>query len=403
MQTRVVNYEPKEIDEMFPKWDNGESDVVVENLVKFMFAAKGKWKWTQECWPVEGAKKWTNPVYVKQERPQPTVNEERRAQPTVNEERRAQKKARTEAYTESHAAARNGITREEIEQLFKDMTKVMTAGFGQCVEEVKLLGGRMEALENKVGIKQKDTDSNELQLTLSDTEKDANEPGRESVNEDKGRRENNVHAANTEPGCLTEPSVVIINKTKPTKSDLEREEERREAKKYLVKEYCRAKSGRERKLAASQQSPFLGNSTAKQIVPTKNVGHGYDPFAPVDKKNAKVLLYFLKKDLHHTLHFEKKPFGSRSLWFATLRTPLKWLMGSIPTRRKKAKRQWLREKTNQRRKSFVFTYFNDKDTHVSITRLSKTDIFFLVNLEMQMVGSTLKPSKSSSQKKTVMS
>ena len=177
MQTRVVNYEAKEIDEMFPKWDNDESDVVVENLVKFMFAAKGKWKWTQECWPVEGAKKWTNPVYVKQERPQPTVNEERRAQPTVNEERRAQKKARTEAYTESHAAARNGITREEIEQLFKDMTKVMTAGFGQCVEEVKLLGGRMEALENKVGIKQKDTDSNELQLTLSDTEKDANEPG----------------------------------------------------------------------------------------------------------------------------------------------------------------------------------------------------------------------------------
>nr|VDD27008.1 unnamed protein product [Brassica oleracea] len=75
IQTRVVNYEPKEIDEMFPKWDNGESDVVVENLVKFMFAAKGKWKWTQECWPVEGAKKWTNPVYVKQERPQPTVNE----------------------------------------------------------------------------------------------------------------------------------------------------------------------------------------------------------------------------------------------------------------------------------------------------------------------------------------
>ncbi|KAF3604660.1 hypothetical protein F2Q69_00035978 [Brassica cretica] len=327
-QTRVVNYEQKEIDEMFPQWDNDESDVVVENLVKFMFAAKGKWKWTQECCPVEGAKKCTNPVYVKQERPQPSVNEERRAQPTVNEERKAPEKARTEAYTESPAAAaRNGITREEIEQLFKDMTKVMTAGFGQCVEAVKLLGGRMEALEKKVGIKRKGTDSNELQLTLSDTGKDAKEPGSESVNGDKGGRENNVHAANIEPGCLTEPSVVIMDKTKPTKSDLEREEERREAKKDIVKEYCRAKSERERKLAASQQSPFLGNSTAKQIVPTKNVGHGYDPFAPIDKKNAKVFLEFLKKDLHHTLRFEKKPSGSRSLWFATLQTPLKWLMG----------------------------------------------------------------------------
>ncbi|KAF2543115.1 hypothetical protein F2Q70_00036053 [Brassica cretica] len=150
-----------------------------------------------------------------------------------------------------------------------------------------------------------------------------------SVNGDKGGRENNVHAANTEPGCLTEPSVVIMDKTKPTKSDLEREEERREAKTYIVKEYCRAKSEREMKLAASQQSLFLRNSTAKQIVPTKNVGHGYNPFAPVDKKNAEVLLYFLKEDPHHTLRFKKKPSGSRSLWFATLRTPLKWLMGSI--------------------------------------------------------------------------
>ncbi|WZZ60454.1 hypothetical protein YC2023_060561 [Brassica napus] len=163
MQTRVVNYEAKEIDEMFPKWDNDESDVVVENLVKFMFAAKGKWKWTQECWPVQGAEKWTNPVYVKQESPQPTVNEEKRAP----------KKARTE----SPAADRNEITRVEIEQLFKDMTEVMTVGFGQCVKEVKLLGGRMEALEKKVRINQKGTDSNELQVPLSDTGKDMKEPG----------------------------------------------------------------------------------------------------------------------------------------------------------------------------------------------------------------------------------
>ncbi|WZZ28290.1 hypothetical protein YC2023_011691 [Brassica napus] len=112
----------------------------------------------------------------------------------------------------------------------------------------------------------------------------------ESVNRDKGGRGNNVHTANTEP------SVVIMDKTKSTKSDLVKEEERRVSKKDIVKEYCHAKGERERKLDASQQSPFLGNSTAKQVVPTKNVGHGYDPFAPVDKKNAKVLLDFLKKD-----------------------------------------------------------------------------------------------------------
>ena len=134
----------------------------------------------------------------------------------------------------------------------------------------------------------------------------------ESVNGDKGGRENNVHAANIEPGCLTEPSVVIMDKTKPTKSDLEREEERREAKKDIVKEYCRAKSERERNLAASQQSPFLGNSTAKQIVPTKNVGHGYDPFAPIDKKNAKVFLEFLMKTDESFMRTAAKNFGCRT-------------------------------------------------------------------------------------------
>ncbi|KAG2314696.1 hypothetical protein Bca52824_017818 [Brassica carinata] len=151
--TRVVNYVAKEIGEMFPQWDNDQSDVAVENLVKFMFAAKANWKWTQECWPVKGTTKWTNPVFVKQEPPQPPADEERRAL----------KKARTEAYTETlpsedhieppseSSAARNRLTREEIEQMFKEMTKVMTTGFGQCVKEIKLLGDRMEAMEKKLG------------------------------------------------------------------------------------------------------------------------------------------------------------------------------------------------------------------------------------------------------------
>ena len=62
-------------------------------------------------------------------------------------------------------------------------------------------------------------------------------------------------------------------------------------------ELCREKSERKRKLAASQKSPFQGKSTAKQIVPTKKIGHGYEPFAPVDKKKAKALMEFLNKDL----------------------------------------------------------------------------------------------------------
>ncbi|XP_056864050.1 uncharacterized protein LOC130511192 [Raphanus sativus] len=178
-QTRVVNYVAKEIGEMFLQWDNDVGDVAVENLLMFMFSAKANWNWTQECWPVKGIKTWTNLVYMKQEPPQFPVNEERRAR----------KKAHTEAYTEflpsedhiepplESFVARNKLTGGEIEQMFKEMTKVMTVGFSECVKEMKLIWDRMESVEKKVGMNQKGTDSNELQLTLSDPNTTAREPG----------------------------------------------------------------------------------------------------------------------------------------------------------------------------------------------------------------------------------
>ncbi|CAF2141763.1 unnamed protein product [Brassica rapa] len=55
------------------------------------------------------------------------------------------------------SAARNGLMIQEIELMFKDMTKVVTAGIGQCVKEIKLLWDRMEAMEKIVGINKKDT------------------------------------------------------------------------------------------------------------------------------------------------------------------------------------------------------------------------------------------------------
>ena len=58
----------------------------------------------------------------------------------------------------------------------------------------------------------------------------------------------------------------------------------------------REKSQRERKLAPTQQTPFKGNITAKQIIPNKKIGRGYDPFAPYDKKKSKELIEWLEED-----------------------------------------------------------------------------------------------------------
>ncbi|WZY78057.1 hypothetical protein YC2023_024441 [Brassica napus] len=85
------------------------------------------------------------------------------------------------------------------------------------------------------------------------------------------------------------------------------------------------------KLVASHQSPFHGNNTAKLIILTKKIGHGYDPFATVEKQKVKVLVDYLKKThKDYKLAFVKKrPPGSESLWYAILQTPTKWLVHSV--------------------------------------------------------------------------
>ena len=80
-----------------------------------------------------------------------------------------------------------------------------------------------------------------------------------------------------------------MDKGVPTDSDLQKEETRRQRKKDAAMVHVRGKSERARKLAASQQTPFKGNNTAKVIIPNKRVGQGYDPFTPYDKKMSKVI------------------------------------------------------------------------------------------------------------------
>ncbi|KAF8099139.1 hypothetical protein N665_0250s0001 [Sinapis alba] len=124
-------------------------------------------------------------------------------------------------------------------------------------------------------------------------------------------------------------SIVIIDKQKPTASDLETEETRRLAKSETGLANVRARSERERKLASSQQSPFHGNNTAKSIIPNKKIGRGYDPFAlPVDKHKSSALTNWLKKDRWYRIPPKKKAPQCPNLRYWTLRTPLEWLTDS---------------------------------------------------------------------------
>ncbi|KAG2251829.1 hypothetical protein Bca52824_081965 [Brassica carinata] len=78
-------------------------------------------------------------------------------------------------------------------------------------------------------------------------------------------------------------------------------EERRDA----ALTFCRTKSDRTRKLAASQQSPYTANSTAKVIIPNKKLYPGYNPFAPIDKNKLKELADWLKVCPHYRIPLDK--------------------------------------------------------------------------------------------------
>ncbi|CDY23685.1 BnaC01g24360D [Brassica napus] len=88
---------------------------------------------------------------------------------------------------------------------------------------------------------------------------------------------------------------------------------------------CRAKSDRTRKLAASQQSPYTANITAKVIIPNKKLYPGYNPFAPIDKKKLKELADWLKTCPHYRTPLDKIPRTSRTWWYQILRTSLELL------------------------------------------------------------------------------
>ncbi|CAF1697018.1 unnamed protein product [Brassica napus] len=274
IMTRVINFVQKDIGEMFPKWKFDVEDTPAENIIKLMFVKK-PWKWTMNCWEVTAKKK-----VVKEGSPRPRKK----------------------------ALARSEVTTTVVD--------AMREGFGTCLKEIKYLSEREEAVEKKVGITKKRKGTSAQNTTPPP--KPTLEPGSGSVNgtnagrkslpEDKGP---DVPAdASSSKDKAPEPSLEDARYLKKRDADLA---------------FCRAKSDRTRKFAASQQSPYTANSTAKVIIPNKKLYPGYNPFAPIDKKKLKELADWLKTCLHYRTHLDKKPRTSRTWWYQILRTSLEWL------------------------------------------------------------------------------
>ncbi|CAN6896719.1 unnamed protein product [Brassica oleracea] len=323
-QTRVINFVQKDIGQMFPEWEFDVEDTPAENIIKLMFVKK-PWKWTMDCWKVTGT--WVNT--------KPAVVSPAKKKVVKEDSPRPRKKARKEAAAEASEEVTTtvgGLTKEDIKTMFKDIADAMRKGFGMCLKEIKYLSERVKALEKKVGIttKQKGTSSQNTtspsKPTLEHESESVNgtNAGRKSLAEDKGP---DVPAAvpayaSSSKDKAPEPSLVVLDKNQPTVSDLQKEDARYEEKRDAAWALCRAKSDRTRKLAASQQSPYTSNNTARVIIPNKKLYQGYNPFAPIDKKKLKELADWLKTC---STHVDKKPRKSKTWWYQILRTSLEWL------------------------------------------------------------------------------
>uniref|UniRef100_A0A0D3CT61 DUF1985 domain-containing protein n=1 Tax=Brassica oleracea var. oleracea TaxID=109376 RepID=A0A0D3CT61_BRAOL len=266
--------------------------------------------------------------------------------------RRQFKETILKASEEVHTVARSevnttvgGLTKEDIKTMFKDIVDAMREGFGTCLKEIKYLSERVEAVEKKVGIttKRKGTSSQSttsppkptlepglkhvcfvysVDFVYSESVNGTN-AGRKSLPEDKSP---DVPAnASSSKDKAPEASLVLLDKNQPTVSDLQKEDARYQERRDVALTFCRTKSDRTRKLAASQQSPYTANSTAKVIIPNKKLYPGYNLFAPIDKNKLKELADWLKACPHYRIPLDKKPRTSRTWWYHILRTSLEWL------------------------------------------------------------------------------
>ncbi|KAF8113114.1 hypothetical protein N665_0056s0019 [Sinapis alba] len=230
-QTRVINYVERNIEEMFPKWDNDREDVSVENIIQVMFNAPPNWKWTMNCWEDEGIYPWTNPkthvVYVNEksslkslvvreediERPSKRARIEAPAEPCSEDIPDNPSGAIPDARLEASIPV-SGVDKAYIEKCFKDLTDVMRDGFGTCPKEMKLLGNRMDVVEKKLGITGKESSSHDLQQTTSSLPKRRLEHGSESVNGAKARHDEEPSSSKALKKILAKAKEAKANEAK---------------------------------------------------------------------------------------------------------------------------------------------------------------------------------------------
>ncbi|KAH0862646.1 hypothetical protein HID58_079857 [Brassica napus] len=354
LQTRTKNFTMKDYSEMFPRWDGELEDEKADNIVKAVFSSG--WAWEQSHWPLVGTKLWTN-VKVEILPMKTKAGQMVRSLKTVSP-------SRTQSDAESRKKAREspGLDVEtmkgEIVRWLTGLTSNMVEGLSRCKNTLKTQSRMIEGLTTQVGAIEKmvregwkedhakaDSSTDVPEANKSDGDKAKKDSAEESKAEESRAEESK--AAETAPKGMTTRakardtqatvsesenenggiSVVVVDKEQSCIDYGSVKKLKQVGKVRAARIVARAKSDRQRRLAATQQSPFDGNSTAKVIIPNQpKQGQGYNPFANPDRQKLSALLDWVKLDPK----WRQKVKGSSSHWFYILLTPTKWLIDTHP-------------------------------------------------------------------------
>ncbi|KAF8102780.1 hypothetical protein N665_0195s0017 [Sinapis alba] len=245
-QTRVINYVERNIEEMFPKWDNDREDVSIQNIIQVRFNAPPNWKWTMNCWEDEEEDI---------ERPSKRARIEAPAEPRSEDIPDARSGAIPDARSEASIPV-SGVDKAYIEKCFKDLTYVMRDGFGTCLKEMKLLGNRMDVVEKKLGITGKESSYDDLQQTTSSLPKRRLKHGSESVNGAKARQDE-------EPSSSKALSVEAKEK-EVKEGELKEKKLKEKANKGLEKALAKAKEAKDNEAKAKEAKAKEKEATEKE-------------------------------------------------------------------------------------------------------------------------------------------
>ncbi|CAF1931405.1 unnamed protein product [Brassica napus] len=356
LQTRTKNFTMKDYSEMFPRWDGELEDEKVDNIVKAVFSSG--WAWEQSHLSLVGTKLWTN-VKVEIHPMKTEAGQMMRSLKTVPP-------SRTQSDAESCKKAREspGLDVEtmkgEIVRWLTGLTSNMVEGLSRCENTLKTQSRMIEGLTTQMGAVTKmvregwkedhtkaDSSTDVPEANKSDGDKAKKDSAEESKGDEsdeskgEGSRAEESKAAETAPKGMTTRakardtqatvsesenenggiSVVVVDKEQSRFDYGSVKKLKQVGKVRAARIVARAK--RQRRLAATQQSPFDGNSTAKVIIPNQpKQGQGYNPFANFDRQKLSALLDWVKLDPK----WRQKVKGSSSHWFYILLTPTKWLI-----------------------------------------------------------------------------